>query len=167
MLIGNNFISNMHIANSSWMQKYLKPKIHRLFNKVHSRRRIYAWNPHQASPTYIKASCQNKFEIQRRLYLGIHGNRETRNVSICNQSTGKVLAISIKKTQCAQTSVVCNIHCVPVPSFPPKEFCDIHQHQYRIYKHGIRYTPIFFMLKSKNMSYKLSAIKHQNEVHIN
>lgn len=58
MLIGNNFIFYMHLANSSWMQKYLKPKIHRLFNKIHSRRRIYAWNPHQASPTYIKASCQ-------------------------------------------------------------------------------------------------------------
>lgn len=80
MFIDNNFISNMHIANSSWMQKYLKPQIHRLFNKVHSRRSIYAWNPYQASPTYIKASCQNKIEIQRTLYLAIRGNRETRNV---------------------------------------------------------------------------------------
>nr|GME07856.1 hypothetical protein Iba_scaffold6887CG0010 [Ipomoea batatas] len=44
------------------------------------------------------------------------------------------------------SSVMSNIHCVPVPSFPPEELCDVHQHQYSIHKHGIRNSSIFFIL---------------------
>lgn len=33
------------------------------------------------------------------------------------------------------TSVMCDVHGVPITSFPPEEFCDIHQHQYGVHQH--------------------------------
>lgn len=39
---------------------YLSSKVHGMINKVHAGRSVDRWNPHQASPTYIKSSCQNE-----------------------------------------------------------------------------------------------------------
>lgn len=53
-----------------------------------------------------------------------------------------------------------NIHGVPVTCFPPKEFRDIHQRYYGMYKHGIRETSIFFILSNRK-AYIKNAVNFQ------
>lgn len=41
---------------------HLSSQVNRMIDEVHARRSIDGWDPYQASPTDVEASCQSHFE---------------------------------------------------------------------------------------------------------
>lgn len=79
-----------------------------------------------------------------RLYAGIYGEDNFFFYSHKQQDTLKTEHMQ----RCFPTSIMSNIHSAPISRFPPKELCDIDQHQYSIYKHRISHSPIHFILQT-------------------